>query len=78
LKEGRFCGSLFLQTVPHFIRAPHKVQRANQTEAVRENVAMSDAQNASSGFALRTYRDPKAPINILARAEAPTRRPSDS
>ena len=37
---------------------------------------MPNAQNASSGFALRTYRDPKVPVNILAQRgpdEAPER-----
>jgi len=58
LKEGWFCGSLILQMVSPRIRVSCGVRRANQTGAARENAAMSDAQNASSGFALHTYRDP--------------------
>jgi len=38
---------------------------------------MPYAQNASSGFALRTYRDPESRSRFWP-SEGPTRRPSDS
>jgi len=46
----------------------------------KENLTMPDAQNASSGFALRTYRDPAFLIKALAQRwpdEAPERIPAE-
>jgi len=48
---------------------------ADEDGAVEDDITMPDAQNASSGFALRTYPDPNA-VKVLAQRgpdEAPER-----